>query len=174
MNQPSGESIWGNINCAPPTESKNGPLFDALQVCNGVFFTSDDEDFQFAVHESIAENHMSPMAVEFAHKHGAYLFYDTTAAAVPLNELKNIFNECDALIVSEDSLNATLNHYFSPYMAAYNASVQEQRKIPVIDAPTCLFLSVQLEQARESEEEQAEFAAEQDFNEETDFELGGR
>lgn len=97
--------------CNPPTESKDGPLLDMIKIRNGIFFTSDKENFCFAVHKSIADNYMSPMTAAFASQHGEYLFYDTTTAAIPLNELKNIFDECEALIVSEDSLYATINQH---------------------------------------------------------------
>lgn len=163
--------------CNPPTESKDGSLLDILKVRNGIFFTSDKENFRFAIHEAIADNYMSPMAAAFAQRHGEYLFYDTTTAAIPLNELKNIFDECEALIVSEDSLYATINRHFRSYMAVYNEILQEEYQIPEVDAPDCFFLRMQLEQAREADEEHAEVAAEDvemDFNEETDFDLGGR
>lgn len=163
--------------CTPPVESKDGPLHDTLKVRNGIFFTSDKENFQFAVHESIADNYMTPLAATFAHKQGEYLFYDTTTAAIPLNELKNVFDECEALIVSEDSLYATINQRFAGYMAMYNEVLQPENQIPQVEAPASLFLRVQLEQAMENAEEQAEEATEMpemDFNEETEYEVGGR
>lgn len=161
--------------CNPPTESKDGPLLDMLKVRNGIFFTSDKENFQFAIHEAIADNYMSPAANVFGIRHGEYLFYDTTTAAIPLNELKNVFDECESLIVSKDSLYATLNQHFSSYMADYNYLLPEEHQIPKVEAPDCLFLRVQLEQAKETVEEYAEVVietAEMDFNEETDFEIG--
>lgn len=160
--------------CNPPTESRDGPLLDMYKVRNGIFFTSDKENFNFAVHEAIADNYMTPIAAQFARKQGDYLFYDTTTAAIPLNELKNIFDECEALIVSEDSLYATLNKNFRTYTMVYNEVLQKEYQIPEVVAPTSLFLRVQLEQANETMEEQAEVVMEQDFNEETDFEIGGR
>lgn len=159
--------------CNPPTESKDGPLLDMLKVRNGIFFTSDKENFCFAVHEAIADNYMSPIATEFGQRKGDYIFYDTTTSAIALNELKNVFDECEGLIVSEDSLYATLNKNFSVYTMLYNEIMQEEYKIPEVDAPTSLFLRVQLEQAKETAEQAAAVEApEMDFDEETDFEIG--
>ena len=163
--------------CAPPVETQHGAVSDMLKVRNGIYFTQDQEQMQFAVHEAIADNYMSPIACEFGLRRGDYLFYDTTTAAIPLNELKNVFDEAEALVVSEDSLNATLNQHFRVYTSIYNEIMQDEYKIPEVEAPTSLFLAVQLEQAKENEQETAQQEqtpqpVEADFNEETDFEVG--
>lgn len=87
---------------------------------------------------------MSDIAVKFGQSGGDYLFYDTTTAAIALNELRNVFLEAEALIVSEDSLYATLHKNFSTYTMLYNELVQEKYKIPRVEAPTSLFLAVQI------------------------------
>lgn len=164
--------------CAPPMETQHGPISDMLKVRNGIYFTQDNKEMQFAVHEAIADNYMSPIAAEFGIRRGDYLLYDTTTAAIPLNELKNVFDEAEALVVSEDSLYATLNKNFSVYTGVYNDIMQDEYKIPAVEAPTSLFLAVQLEQAKEAErtaviaQEQTAQPVEADFNEEADFEVG--
>ena len=88
------------------------------------------------------------MAAEYGRQKGDYLFYDTTSSAVMLNELKRIFDEVAALIISEESLYATLNWKFPSYKRLYNASVPEEEQIPDTNAPGELFLAVQLEAAK--------------------------
>lgn len=161
--------------CSPPTENKNGPLLDMLEVRNGIFLTNDKDEIQLAVHEAIADNYMTPIAAQFGQRQGDYLFYDTTTAAIPLNELKNVFDECDALVVSEESLYATLSQRFHHYISEYNYLLPEENQIPVVDAAPGLFLQVQLEAAMADEEQEAGVrreVEEMDFNEETDYEVG--
>lgn len=157
--------------CNPPIESKDGPLIHVQQVRNGIFFINDKKNFCFAVHEAIAENYMTPMAIAFSSQHKDYLFYDTTTVAIPLNELKHIFDECEAMIISEDSLFSSLTKQFSAYVDEYNCLLPVEHKIPKIDAPTNLFLRVQLEQ--EFFREQEKVTVKDCFNEETDYEIGG-
>lgn len=164
--------------CAPPTDTQHGIVSQMFKVRNGVFFTQDNKELQFAVHEAIADNYMSPIAAEFGRRKGDYLFYDTTTSAIALNELKNVFDEVGGLVVSEDSLYATLGQKFGAYTAVYNEIMQEEYKIPEVDAPTCLFLAVQLEAAKQevqqsaAQEVQTVCEIEPDFDEDTDFDLG--
>lgn len=147
-------------------------MIDTLPIRNGICFTQDNHEMLFAVHEDIADYYMSPMAAEFGEKHGEYLFYDITASAIPLNELQNVFEETQALIVSEDSLCATLNQQFQAYVTQYNHCMPEESRIPEADAPAGLFLAMQLEAARDMPEEAEQGGAyEPDFNEETGYEI---
>ncbi len=158
--------------CAPPTESPQSEVSDALPICNGIYFTQDHENMKFAVHEVVADNFMTPIAASFGQKKGEYLFYELTSSAIALNELKDVFNETEALIVSEDSLYATLNRRFPIYVSAYNELVQQESRIPKVDAPDSLFLAVQLETAKNMTEETAQDGIyEPDFNEETGYEI---
>lgn len=165
--------------CSPPTESQQGVVKNMFKVRNGLYLTQDSEGLQFAVHEAILDNYMTPIAAEFGQRNGDYVFYNTETSAVALNELKNVFDEAEGLIVSEDSLYATLNKNFPAYTSIYNEIMQEEYQIPEIDAPVNLFLAVQLENAKQSELQnlvQEQIATpqsvEEDFNEETDFEVG--
>ena len=131
---------------------------------------------QFAVHEAVADNYMSAMAAEFGHRQGEYLFYDLTTCAVALNELKNVFDEADALIVSEDSLYATLHQKFPAYTMVYNEIMQEEYQVPEVDGTAELFLQVQLEAAKSDAEEAAEITQavevpEADFSEDVGYEI---
>lgn len=168
--------------CAPPAQTQHGAVVDTLKVRNGIYFTQDSQEMQLAIHEAIADNYMSPIAGEFGRKQGEYLLYDMETCAIPLGELKNVFEETERLVISEESLYATLNQHFRGYVAAYNGILPEEYKIPEQSAaPADLFLAMQLESAMKSEQaataegEQISHSqsAEPDFNEESDFEIGG-
>lgn len=159
--------------CRPPVETPHGEAVDLLPIRNGIYFTQDNHEMLFAVHETVADNYMSPAAAEFGQRHGEYLYYDLMASAIPISELKNVFTETEALVMSEDSLYATLNHRFQAYVSQYNHCMPEESRIPEADAPEGLFLSVQLEAAKESVEETGQaIQLEPDFNEETGYEIG--
>ncbi|MPM44810.1 hypothetical protein SDC9_91492 [bioreactor metagenome] len=132
--------------CAPPTQQeKDSP--PPVPVRNGIYFVqSGGQDF-FAVHEAVADNFMSDMAVAFGNRQGEYLLYDLTTAAIPLFELSQIYEEVGDLIVSEDSLLSTLNTNFKTYVLYYNDLLQEEAKIPPVSAPVSLFLQKQLDRS---------------------------
>ena len=159
--------------CAPPVETPAGQVDDRLHVRNGIYMTQDGESMKFAVHEAVADNFMSPMAVECGSRQGDYLFYDTASSAVMLNELKHVFDEVSALIISEDSLYATLDQNFPAYKQLYNACVPKEEQIPKADAPTALFLAVQLEAARDREEQENRPTEEmeEEFGEQIDYDI---
>lgn len=164
--------------CAPPVETPAGKVDDMLHVRNGIYMTQDGEGMKFAVHEAVADNFMSPMAAECGNRQGDYLFYDTASSAVMLSELKNVFDEVAALVISEDSLYATLNRNFPAYKQLYNACVPKEEQIPEADAPAELFLAVQLEAARDreepesrSEEEERPEEMEEEFGEQIDYDI---
>ncbi len=160
--------------CAPPVETPAGRVDDRLHVRNGIYMTQDEESLKFAVHEAVADNFMSPMAAECGKRQGDYLFYDTASSAVMLNELNNVFDEVSALVISEDSLYATLDQKFPAYKQLYNACVPKEEQIPEADAPAELFLAVQLEAARDREEPESQPEEEErleEFGEQIDYEI---
>lgn len=164
--------------CAPPEETPAGQVDDRLHVRNGIYMTQDKESLKFAVHEAVADNFMSPMAAECGSRQGDYLFYDTASSAVMLNELKNVFDEVSALVISEDSLYATLDQKFPAYKQLYNACVPKEEQIPEADAPAELFLAVQLEAAGDREEPESRPVEderpeemEEEFGEQIDYDI---
>lgn len=158
--------------CPAPVRTPAGHVDDMLQVRNGIYMIQDAEIRKFAVHEALADNFMSPAAAEYGTEEGDYLFYDTITSAVMLNELKDIFDEVSALVISEDSLYATLNQNFSAYRKLYNSCMTEEEQIPETDAPTELFLAVQLEEARYTMERDGScMQEEEEFGEQIDFEI---
>ena len=164
--------------CAPPVETPAGRVDDMLHVRNGIYMTQDGESMKFAVHEAVADFFLSPMAAECGSRQGDYLFYDTASSAVMLNELKNVFDEVSALVITEDSLYATLDQKFPAYKQLYNACVPKEEQIPEVDAPAELFLAVQLEAARDREEQESRPVEEErleeqeeEFGEQIDYDI---
>ncbi len=159
--------------CVPPVETPAGQVNEMFHVRNGIYMTQDGESMKFAVHEAVADNFMSPMAAEYGVAKGDYLFYDTVSSAVMLNELKNVFDEVSALVISEESLYATLRQDFPTYMQLFNACVPKEEQIPVVDAPGELFLAVQLEALQNSTRQgmQIDREEQEEFGEQTDYEI---
>ena len=159
--------------CVPPVETPAGQVNEMFHVRNGIYMTQDGESMKFAVHEAVADNFMSPMAAEYGVAKGDYLFYDTVSSAVMLNELKNVFDEVSALVISEESLYATLKQDFPTYMQLFNACVPKEEQIPEVDAPGELFLAVQLEALQNSTRQgmQIDREEQEEFGEQTDYEI---
>lgn len=138
--------------CEPPKDTPDGNADQLQKVRNGIYFTETDGITYFAVQEAVADNFLSPLAYEFGKKKGDYLYYDLTTSAVPLHELRQIYSEVNDLVVSEDSLYATLGKNFQAYVTAYNDIVAEESKIPPVEAPTILFLQRQLDEPQRETE----------------------
>jgi len=143
--------------CAPPMETPDGRVKDMFHVRNGIYLVQSHGSLKFAVHEAVADNYMTPMAIGYGVRHGDYLFYETdrkgmATCSVALNELKTVFEEAEALVISENSLYATLYEDFGEYVSLYNMCVPESERIPVKNAQTNLFLKVQTEAVKISGE----------------------
>lgn len=139
--------------CAPPLETPDGRASEMFHIRNGIYLAQDSKGLKLAVHKAVAENYMTPMATEYGVRKGEYLFYETSGTggatcSVALNELKNVFGEAAALIVSESSLYATLYQNFGAYVSMYNKQVPEAERIPEENAVANLFLAVQIEGVR--------------------------
>lgn len=133
-----------------PPEHRDGKM---KQIREGIYLTG-EENPQFVLHERIAEHFLTPYACEFGRKENGYFYYNLQSVAIPLYELKRIFPECQEMIVSEESLCATLCTYYPAYRENYNAIVSEDEQIPLISAPENLFLQEQLDRAGESVKEE--------------------
>ena len=163
--------------CSPPAEEENCKKEDMKKIRNGMYFIKYKQEMKFAIHKEVAQSYLSTFGIEFGEKKGDYYIYDLTTSAIPLYELKNIFEEVNSLIISEESLYSTLNQKFPMYTNHYNMlyskDSQEEYRIPKKNGPIDLFLEVQLgEEEKEEEAELWQGEYEQDFNEETDFEIG--
>ena len=163
--------------CSPPAEEESCKKEDMKKIRNGIYFIKDKQEMKFAIHKEVAQSYLSAFGIEFGEKKGDYYIYDLTTSAIPLYELKNIFEEVNSLIISEESLYSTLNQKFPMYTNRYNMlyskDLKEEYRIPKKNGPIDLFLEVQLgEEEKEEEAELWQGEYEQDFNEETDFEIG--
>ena len=153
--------------CSSPAEIEDSNEEDMKKIRNGIYFVKEKEEMKFAIHKDIAQSYLSAFGIEFGEKKGDYYIYDLTTSAIPLYELKNIFEEVNSLIISEESLYSTLNQKFPMYTNRYNMiyskDSQEEYRIPKKNGPIDLFLEVELWQGE----------YEQDSNEEADFEIRG-
>ena len=149
----------------------------AKRIREGIYITG-GEDPCFAVHERMAEHFLSPYACEFGRNKNGYLYYTLQSAAIPLYELKGEFPECRELVVSEESLIATLHRFYPAYCEQYDSIAAEAERIPQADAPANLFLQEQLDRAQEAEETgwveipDAEESEEDDYGEQVDYGIG--
>lgn len=149
------ETIWekGQEAVAALFERLDPPehLEGGRCVREGIYIT-DGESPQFAIHERIAEHFLSPYACEFGRNEHGYFHYTMQSAAIPLYELMGAFSECREMVVSEESLLATLYEHYPAYCEEYNSIVTEAERIPQRVAPTNLFLQEQLDRAQASGE----------------------
>lgn len=149
------------------------------QIREGIYLQG-GEDTEFLVHERVAEHFLSPYACEFGRKENGFFHYTLQSAAIPLYELKEIFPECREMIVSEESLCATLCTHYPAYREEYNAIVSKDEQIPQISAPANLFLQEQLDRGQTGaavenayEEALAEAEADEDeYGEQVDYGFG--
>jgi len=136
------------------------------KIRNGVFRIESDGQVQFAVHKSIADNYLTPMAMQFGTEQGEYQHYNSEHCAVLLHELKPIFEEVEQLVISPESLYATLHQNFGEYVKNYNQLMPEGQEIPIEHAPANLFLTTQLEQGQGGQEEET---VQEPYGEDVDF-----
>ena len=128
----------------PPELSLTKNAEGVIYVRNGIYIICRKVKWKIAVHESIADHYMTSMAIEFGMRKGDYLFFNRKTSAIVLNELRCAFKEIAEMIISVDSLNATLYKNFSQYTAAYNKSVPQQKQIRKVQAPANQFIAMQM------------------------------
>lgn len=148
-------------------------------IWDGIYFLNGEEP-QIAVHERIAEAFLTPYACEFGRRENGYFYYTLQSAALPLYELKGVVPECQEIIVSEESLYATICTHYPAYRERYNALVAQEQQIPQIDAPANLFLQEQLDRGQTEAEKETvyeeafaeEEADEDEYGEQVDYGFG--
>ena len=134
------------------------------RIWNGIYILNGKE-MQIAVHERIAGAFLTPYACEFGRQENGYFYYTLQSAALPLHELKGVVPECQEMIVSEESLYATICTHYPAYRERYNALVAQEQQIPQIDAPANLFLQEQLDRGQTE-------ADEDEYGEQVDYGFG--
>ena len=128
-----------------------------------------------AINGKIADQFLIPVAVGYGRREGEYLFYHTPESAIVLNELKDIFEEVAALVISEDSLYASLHKHYPAYTSFYNQCMPETAQIPKVDAPADLFLAGQLlagQEAVQKGEGMEAVGHDWEFGEQVDYGIG--
>ena len=118
--------------------------------------------------------------VMYRRRENGYFYYTLQSAALPLYELKGMVPECQEMIVSEESLYATICTHYPAYRERYNALVAQEQQIPQIDAPANLFLQEQLDRGQTEADEETiheeafaeEEADEDEYGEQVDYGFG--
>lgn len=147
-------------------------------IWNGIYILNGEET-QIAIHERVAETFLTSYACEFGRRENGYFYYTLQSAALPLYELKEVILECHEIIISEESLYATICTHYPAYRERYNALVEQEQQIPQIDAPVNLFLQEQLDRGQTEAEKEtvyeeafAEEADEDEYGEQVDYGFG--
>lgn len=135
-------------DCQPPEVGSDSV---AEPIRNGLYWMKHGAESVLAVHESITEQYLTPMAMGFGQPEGEYRLFSLAHCAIPFYELKDMFPEVESQIVSMESLYATLHEQFGEYVKAFDALVPAKQQIPVAEAPVSLFLPLQLELSREED-----------------------
>lgn len=139
-------------------------------IRNGIYMLEGKEP-QIAIHERIAEAFLTPYACEFGRQENGYFYYTLQSASIPLHELKRAIPECQKMIVSEESLYATICTHYPAYRERYNDLASEEERIPQISAPANLFLQEQLDRTRTEADEEA-YTEEDGYGEQVDYGFG--
>lgn len=136
---------------------------EVTKLTNGAILVSNDKDVQISIDKSAAKELMSEAAIALGHTKGWFLCYHGAAAAIPLYELSRNNAEIRDLIVSEESLRATLCGNYPEYVKTHNMNSPPEAQIKDADAPPYLFLQKQLDiAADETRSEVSDFQAVRD------------
>lgn len=175
-----GKLNWTDYfgECQPPRLTSGCGVDGMKKIRNGIYLLDDPNNMTLAIHGKIADQFLTPAAAGDGKKKGEYLFFDAPESAVALNELKNIFDEVAALVISEDSLHASLHKNYPAYTSFFNQCMPKTAQIPKVDAPVNLFLAGQLEQEQEAAPTgegmgTGQGEPEWEFGEQVDYEIGG-
>jgi hypothetical protein len=134
------------------------------KIADGVLLMANDKEILIAVKKDTASQALSDTAVSpaYCEEKNGYLIYNGAAAAIPLFELARANAGVREHIVSEESLRATLCGNYPEYVKTHNMTAPLGERMEDADAPPCLFLQKQLDNAAdETRSEVAEFQAAQ-------------
>jgi len=131
----------------PPQDTPFTVFTNHQPLDNGIYFVDRDGQTLLAVHQAIGEQVLSEMALHQSGGQGDYLLYPLNNCAIPIYELSASHPPIAELIVSDDSLTHTLCEDFPTYVAMHNLHTEEWGHIHNCEAPTSLFLQVQLDEA---------------------------
>jgi hypothetical protein len=169
-------SAWSNVNTcfeiglevlrmmtatgATKGESKGT---EVEKLTDGAILVSNKDEILIAIDKSAAEELLSEEAIKHAHTKGWFLCFPGAAMAIPMYELSRNNPDIRDLIVSEESLRATLCGNYPEYVKTHNMNVPPGEPIEDADAPPYLFLQKQLDNAADETRSQvADYQAERD------------
>ena len=169
------QSVWGNVNTCVEIGfeilglmTANGQTkgrdkdTEVEKIADGVLLMSNDKEILIAVNKDTTDQALSDTAVSdlYCSEKDGYLIYSGAAAAIPLFELSKNNAGVRDFIVSEESLRATLCGNYPEYVKTHNMNASPENQIKDADAPTCLFLQKQLDNAADETRSQvAEYQA---------------
>jgi len=104
----------------------------------------------FRVNKAYAHDNLSQAAIELAEDGDTYIYYENSFAAIPLFELSKKEEAVKNVIVSEESLRATLCSDFPEYVKEYNKSALPGAKINNADVPLNMFMQKHLDEVAQN------------------------
>ncbi|OME10705.1 hypothetical protein [Paenibacillus odorifer] len=138
----------------PPPQDDQGQAYPQQQTWdNGVFLVERPQGIQLAVHQTVAEQVLSDMALMHAAGHESYWFFPLSDCAIPIYELSASHPGVLAKVINEDSLLHTLCDDHPAYVGVHNLHTEEWGHIHDCPAPNSLFLQAQLDEAAERNNE---------------------
>jgi hypothetical protein len=155
-------SLWSNVNTCVEIGFEILTLMNANggakgkskdteveKIADGVLLMSNGKDIIIAVSKDAASQALSDTAVlpAYCEEKNGYLIYSGAAAAIPLFELSKVSADVRDYIVSGESLRATLCGNYPEYVKTHNMAAPPGEQIEDADAPPCLFLQKQLDNA---------------------------
>ena len=167
------EQRKGNQSEKDGISAKKGTLKGTTieRLSDGVLLMSNDKEILLAVSEDLAQgtlleqdalseqralseqakppkhSSLSETAISYGDEKDGYLRYSWAAIAIPLYELSKTNAAIRDYIISEESLRATLCSNYPQYVKTHNMTAPPGEQIEDADAPPCLFLQKQLDQA---------------------------
>ena len=117
------------------------------RLTNGAILVSNENEILIAIDKTEAKELLSEEAIKLAHTKGWFLCFPGALTTIPLYELSRNNAEIRDLIVSEESLRATLCGNFPEYVKTHNMNNPIENHIKDADAPLNLFLQKHLDNA---------------------------
>ncbi|MDR2559195.1 MAG: hypothetical protein LBC86_06600 [Oscillospiraceae bacterium] len=117
------------------------------ELLNGVSILNGEDVY---VHKEYIRGNLSEAGLKLGKSNGDYIVFTGTLAAIPLFELAKTNEAVKNVIVSEESLRATLCEDYPEYIKNYNKSALPCAKINNADAPPNMFMQKHLDEAAEN------------------------
>ena len=100
------------------------------KIRNGIYLSHNSGQLGILIHQGIAKNFLTEMAMEMGKQIDDYYFYDTTTSMVVVFELGRVFEEVADIAPDKKILFKTLNENFMIYVMKFNQAVTKSDQIP--------------------------------------------